>query len=801
MRKKIVSLAAVLLLTGVMVHTQAQDAITYQTPPKVIADILEAKPTPSAFFDDNGQFMLLAERSAHPSIEDLAQPELRIAGMRINPNTFSASRGGYFTGFTIKSLASGKETVVKNLPATIKAGYPVWSPMQTKFAVTISTTGGADIYVVDVKTGVATKRNKTTVNTLLTNLFWEDENTLWYTGIVSPASAAPRRSLAPAGPIVQQNLGKTAPSRTYQDLIKNPQDEKIFEFYATSQLIKNTAGTEVKVGAPALYDNLSLSPDKKYLLVKKIDKPFSYLVPVSGFAATTVVMDKMGKTIKTLAKTPSRETAPVGFDNVQNVSSGFEWRDDVAATVCWRQPLDSGLYKNKMEFHDAYYALEAPFTGQPKLLFKTNYRLRGITWGNSTTALVTEGLQKEQVIKVSLYNPATGAIETLYERSTNDAYNNPGYPVTTKNKFGKQVLQLVNNGTGIMLTSTGASPKGDMPFLSIFDLKQKENKIIWRSDDPYYESVVKVIDADNKKFVTLKQSQNDVPNYFLHNLSANSTKAITSFTDPNPVLRKIKKQKIYYKRRDGIDLTATLYLPEGFDAGKDKPLPVLMWAYPREFKSAADAGQVRGSQNLFTNISYGSPVFFATQGFAVMDQTEFPIVGEGDKYPNDNFVEQLKWNAEAAIKKVAEMGVGDSTRVAVGGHSYGAFMTANLLAHTNLFKAGIARSGAYNRTLTPFGFQNEERTYWQAPEIYNAMSPFMNANKIKTPILMIHGEADDNPGTFPIQSERLYNAIKGHGGTARLVVLPYEAHGYAAKENLMHMLWEMNEWLNTYVKK
>jgi dipeptidyl aminopeptidase/acylaminoacyl peptidase len=250
-----------------------------------------------------------------------------------------------------------------------------------------------------------------------------------------------------------------------------------------------------------------------------------------------------------------------------------------------------------------------------------------------------------------------------------------------------------------------------------------------------------------------------------------------------------------------------LYLPKGYDVKRDGPLPVFIWAYPAEFNSAADAAQVRGSEHKFTLLNWGSPVFYATQGYAVLNNAEMPIVAapkdstqKNETKPNDNFVDQLRMNAEAAINKLAEMGVGDRNRVAVGGHSYGAFMTANLLAHTNLFKAGIARSGAYNRSLTPFGFQNEDRTYWQAPDLYNAMSPFSHADKLKTPILLIHGDLDNNTGTYPIQSERLFNAIKGHGGTARYISLPYESHGYAGRENILHMLAEQFDWLEKYVK-
>jgi dipeptidyl aminopeptidase/acylaminoacyl peptidase len=604
--------------------------------------------------------------------------------------------------------------------------------------------------------------------------------------------------LAPKGPTIQQNLGKVAQSATFQDLIKNPFDETQFEFYATAQLVKNTNGIETKIGTPAIYSSAAISPDKKYLLIERIDKPFSYLVTANGFNSTMMITDMNGTAIKTLAKLPSSDLTPSGYDNVLNAPRGYNWLDNSPSTVQWIEPLDSGLIKKKVDFHDAAYSLAAPFTGTPKELVKTPMRMYNITDVTSDLFFITEGSRVKHRQKMSKLNTG-GTLEILIDRSTDDAYNDPGTPLTEKNKYGRNTVKLMN-GSQIFMRGVGASPKGDLPFLNAFDINTKQTKQLWRCEEPYYEMVTDVLDFDKLVIVTNKQSQTDPPNYFVRNLNANTTKAITAFADPQPGLRGITKQKITYKRKDGVDLAADLYLPKGYDKAKDGPLPVMMWAYPREFKSAADAAQLRGSKYTFTRVGYGSIVFWATQGYAIMDNTEFPIVGEGDKQPNDNFVDQLTWSAEAAINKIAEMGVGDSSRVAVGGHSYGAFMTANLLAHTNLFKAGIARSGAYNRTLTPFGFQNEERTYWQSPEVYNNMSPFMFADKIKTPLLMIHGEADNNPGTFPIQSERLFNAIKGHGGTVRFVQLPFEAHGYAAKENILHMLWEQNQWLDKYVK-
>jgi dipeptidyl aminopeptidase/acylaminoacyl peptidase len=789
-----------LLIVLVICNTAlyAQDAIGFQTPPKEIYDLVMAKPTPGVTFDSKGQYMLILERSEMPSVEDLAQPELRIAGLRINPNNFGPSRSSYTTGFTIKEVATGKEFQVSGLPANLKAGNLQWSPDEEKVAFTNTTNTAIDIYVIDIKTRKASRVNKTAANFVLNAVFdWIDNNTLLYATVNKPLSLAPKKPLAPSGPVVQQNLGKVAASATFQDLIKSPFDEIQFEFYATTQLVKNTNGTETKIGSPAIYSSVSASPDKKYLLIRKIDKPFSYLVTAFGFNSTMLVTDMNANSLKQLAKLPSSEGTPRGNDNVLNAPRGYSWLDNSPATVRWIEPLDSGLIKKKMDFHDAAYLLAAPFTSGPKELVKTPERMYNVTDVINGSFFITEGSRAKHRTKMSRLT-ADGKMEVLIDRSTDDAYNDPGTPLTGKNKYGRETPRLLN-GSQLVMRGMGASAKGDLPFLSTFDINTKETKQLWRCEEPYYETVTTVLDYEKMLIITNKQSQTEQPNYYIRDLKNNSAKAVTAFADPQPGLRGISKQKITYKRKDGVDLAADVYLPKDYDS-KNGPLPVMMWAYPREFKSASDAAQLRGSKYTFTRVGSGSIVFWATQGYAIMDNTEFPIVGEGDKQPNDNFVEQLAWSAEAAIDKIAEMGIGDRNRVAVGGHSYGAFMTSNLLAHTKLFKAGIARSGAYNRTLTPFGFQNEERTYWQAPEVYNAMSPFSHADKIKTPLLLIHGEADNNPGTFPIQSERLYNAIKGHGGTVRFVQLPFESHGYAAKENILHMLWEQNMWLNKYVK-
>jgi dipeptidyl aminopeptidase/acylaminoacyl peptidase len=802
--KKSTLLLSVALFIGAASLSHAQDTDAYQLPPKEIADLLLAKPTPFVRIDSKAEYLLLLGRNSYPSVEELGQPEMKIAGLRLNPLNFSPSRQSPISSITLQSIKSGAPIAITGLPKNLAAGAIAWNPSETKIAFTQSEVNRVDLYVIDIATKKATRVNNDPINQVLGNAFtWVDDQTILYKATTHDAAGAPKRPITPKGPTIQQNIGKAAPRPTFQDLIKSPYDESLFAYYAESQLVLYKNGVNKKVGKPELTNSFQLSPDRQYVMTRTLTKPFSYAVPAYGFTSTVSVMNLEGKVIKELAKLPSAESAPAGNDNVQNVPRGFEWRDDEPASIVYAMPLDSGFIKKQVEFHDAVYSLAAPFTQAAKELFKTKTRFAGVTWGDKNLALVSEVLRGKQTSKVSRYTPQTGAMEVLYERNLTDAYRNPGSPVQTKNAFGRDVIQLIDGGTKILMNNpVGSSDKGDLPFIAKFDLITKKNEIIWRAKEGSFEMVEEVIDAEKLQVLTRKESKTDVPNYFIKNLlNPAQDKSLTQFENPYPNLVGITKEKIKYKRADGVDLTGDLYLPKGYNKEKDGPLPVLIWAYPREFNSAADAAQIRGSKDRFTTLSWASPIYYATQGYAILDNAEMPIVStDASKKPNDNFVEQLKLNASAAIDHLVQLGVGDRKRMAVGGHSYGAFMTANLLAHTDLFKAGIARSGAYNRTLTPFGFQNEDRTYWQAPQLYFEMSPFSYADKIKEPILLVHGEQDDNTGTFPINSERLYAALKGNGGTTRFVYLPYEAHSYRGRENVLHLLWEQFQWLEKYLK-
>ncbi|MBW3467519.1 alpha/beta hydrolase family protein [Arthrospiribacter ruber] len=795
--------AAVLLLLLVFGKARAQEPLTYQTPPKVIEELANAPLTPFVNFTRSGDKMLLLERPGSPSIEELAQPELRLAGIRINPATNGPSRSGFIQNVKVKNVRSGEESQVKNLPENPRLGNFSLSKDEKYLALTNTSNTGISLWIVDMESLEAKKITDEIVNGVYgTDISWTADHSIIFKGINPQRGNMPEAPLAPSGPTVQETVGNAAPSRTYQDLLVNPYDEEVFAFLMNSQVMKaDLNGNVSPVGEAGLIKSISLSPDDQYIMVDLIQKPFSYLVPASRFPYNVEIWDQSGSKIKTMAEIPLDEVRPTGFDATVTGPRSISWRADKPATLYWVEAQDGGDPKVEMEEREIVYTLDAPFSATPSKLASLAYRYRGIYWSDDNFALLNEGWFASRQQKVSRINPSKPdeKATVIIERSSDDIYNDPGTPVFTSNQYGRSVLQ--RKGDEVYMTSEGGSPEGSMPYLSAFDTKKKSERILWRSEAPYYERVVKVLNADATEFVTLKESTDLQPNYWVVNTRRRiAPRQLTEFEHPYEALKGIKKELVKYKRNDGLDLSATVYTPEGYDPEKDGSLPVLMWAYPREYKSAAVASQVRGSKYTFTRISWGSPIFWVTQGYAIMDQTEMPIVGEGDEEPNDFFVEQLVANAEAAIDFIVDAGIGDRNRIGVGGHSYGAFMTANLLSHSDLFAAGIARSGAYNRTLTPFGFQYEQRTYWEAPDVYNTMSPFMNAEKVKTPILLIHGEADNNSGTFPIQSERYYNALKGHGATTRLVFLPHESHGYAAKESTLHTLWEQHEWLEKYVK-
>ncbi len=781
----------------------AETSQRYMMPPMAIARLIDAPTTPWVSVSPNNDWLLLLHRPDLPPIEEVAQPELRVAGLRINPRNNGPSRGRYYNALTLKKISDGSEHPVSDLPEDPKISNFGWSPDGKKIAFTLTFTDHLELWTAKIKDSKAKQVFATPLNDAYGNCYeWlADSKTILAFTIVSGRAPAPRKPQAPDGPVIQENLGRKTPTRTYQDLLKNAYDEAVFEYYATSQLALVTLdGRSTPLGQPGIF-SAEPSPDGKYILVDRIHRPFSYTVPYHRFPKTVEIWDHDGNVVYLVAEVPLADNIPIAFGSVRTGRRSISWRADANATLYWAEALDGGDAGTEADNRDQVYFFPAPFDGGPVPLLILGSRYSNVQWGDENLALVSEWWWKTRNHKVWAVAPGSPAKEPelLIDRSWEDRYNDPGNPLMRRTDRGTYVLLTADDGNTLFLSGDGASPEGDRPFLDEFDIRTHETKRLFRSEAPYYEYSIRLLDVEKRILLTRRESVSEPPNYFLRDLKKDEITQVTTFPHPTPELADVQKELIRYKRADGVDLTATLYRPAGYSPD-DGPLPMLMWAYPQEYKSADHAGQVTDSPYRFVRVSVHSPLLWLVHGYAILDDPTMPIVGEGDEEPNDTYVEQLVTSAQAAVDEVVRRGVTDRDRIAIGGHSYGAFMAANLLAHSDLFRLGIARSGAYNRSLTPFGFQAEERSFWEAPEVYFAMSPFMHAEKVNEPILLIHGEADNNSGTYPLQSERFYGALKGHGATVRLVMLPHESHGYRARESIMHMLYEMTDWLDRYVK-
>ena len=820
----LLSLVSVLALAPCEVSAQG----SYQKPPQVVLDVLDAPVAPGATLSPTREHILLAHDVRYPPIGELAQPVRRLAGLRINPQTNGLFRMPYSTKLRLITVADGSEREIA-FPPGAQVGFPLWSPDGRHFVFSNTTPRGVELWVGEASKAKAKRMTGVVLNAAYgpaafgpAARWMPDGKSLLVQLVPSNRGEPPAASPVPDKPLVQETTGPARTARTFQDLLKSPQDEKLFEYYATWQmaLLDMSSGKLTPVGAPAIFQSVEPSPDGRHLLVARVTRPFSYLLPHTSFPREVEVWDLRGKVLHKLASLPLADKVPV--DGVLTGPRVYAWRPTGPATLVWVEALDGGDPKAKVTHRDRLVGLAAPFDKQPVELARTEHRLVNFQWGERDgLLLVSEFDRSKRWGTTSMLNAdAPAPPKVVWSLSVDDRYNNPGSPVTRSAPNGSRVV--IQHGDFIYLAGPGASPEGERPFLDRFDLKTLKAERLFRSEATNYEAVITLLKDDASQVLTRLERPDRPLNLYVRNLSApdahpqpigeragtngnhaeaSSTlvppRALTHFPDPTPQIRGIKKQLVTYKRADGVDLSFTLYLPAGYTEGTR--LPTVLWAYPQEFAGAATAGQVAGSAQRFTTFTGPSPLFFVLQGYAVLHNASMPVVGTPETV-NNTFVEQIEMNARAAVEKAVALGVADPERVGIAGHSYGAFMVANVLAHSDLFRAGVALSGAYNRTLTPFGFQNEKRNLWEAPELYVKVSPFMNAHKINEPLLLVHGEADENEGTFPMQSERMFQAMRGTGGTARLVVLPLEAHTYAARESIEHTLYEMLSWFDKYVK-
>lgn len=789
---------SLLLLVG-MLHASAffaQDNSTYRRPPADVATIAESRPTPQVSMNPTRDALLLTDYNPNPSIATLAEPFLKLGGIRVNPRINARQRITEYAACTVQWFKEGKDVVVEMPETGQMVGIPAWSPNGKMMAFAVDVADGVQLWVADARSGKSNRLGAFYLNDVLGTPFsWMEDSERILVRSVPARGPAPDANVVPTGPAIEETSGKVSQIMTYQDLLKNGQDEVLFEFYGSSQLlvVQVKSAKFQLLGKPGLYMSVNASPDENYWLVTQLLRPFSYRVMYQNFARKTAVWDKDGQSLHSIAEYPVTDEIP--RQGTVEGPRAIEWQLMQNASLVWMEALDGGDPKRKAAFRDKIMVLDAPFTAQARELMKTQDRCVGFDWLANPNACLMAEYDRDRRWSTTYYLPLDNpdAKTMLFDLSVNDDYNNPGDPVYERQSNGEWVV--AQDGDWLFFKAEGASENGQYPRLDKINLKTREKTTLFQSADQTLEEFIAFADANRTQIVTRYQSKTEVPNFFLVNLRNKSRSPLTDFKDPAPQLTGINKQVVKYTRPDGVPLSGTLYLPADYKEGQK--LPLFIWAYPLEYSDKSTAGQVRATDNNFTFYRNDSPIFFVTQGYAVLMNATIPIVGDPETM-NDTFREQATASGRAAIDYLDSLGIIDRTKVGVGGHSYGAFMTANLLAHSDDYAYGIARSGAYNRSLTPFGFQSERRSFWEAKDIYMNVSPFNFADKIKKPLLLIHGEADNNPGTYTIQSERLYQAIKGTGGTARLVLLPHESHGYRARESVLHVLAEMFDWAGKY---
>ncbi|MYA09086.1 MAG: prolyl oligopeptidase family serine peptidase [Holophagales bacterium] len=795
------SLLALAFIDAAAAQSHPGSSGGYLSPPQEIVGILDAPPTPGVLVSPNRDVIVLTERRSMPPISWQARPLERLAGYRIDPRNSGPWRAPETAALTIRRVEEDASTegIRIDAPHGTTLGWPQFSPDGSHLSYAVLRDTGIELWVIDIGSGKQRALTSASLNATWGNpcqwLF--DSSGVLCRFRVPGRGAPPSPPRQPGGPNIQEHDGRLSPVRTYQDLLANPYDEALFEYHFTSRIetVDLATGKRTPIGEPGLFMRVSGAPDSRHVLVERLEHPFSWLHPASRFPRSVEVWTRDDGKVATVATLPLADAVPIG--GVPTGPRSHRWNPTKPATLVWSEAQDGGDPKAEVPHRDHLFALDAPFDGRPRELTRTEHRFTGIGWTADGTALVNEYDRETRWFRTSLLDVGGDEPRTLFDRSAEDRYGDPGFP-WQRPGGGTASSVVLQDGDSIYLMGRGASPEGDLPFVDRLNLDTLATERLFRSESGTYETAVAVLAADGGSLLTRRESTTEPPNYFATNLSTGDRRALTDFSDPAPILRQVEKRLLTYEREDGVGLSATLYLPPGYQEG-DRP-PMLLWAYPREYTNPNAASQVTGSPHRFTTLRGASHLLLLTQGYAILDGPTMPIVGEGET-ANDSYVEQLVSSAKAAIDRVVELGVADPDRIAIGGHSYGAFMTANLLAHSDLFAAGIARSGAYNRSLTPFGFQNERRTFWEAQHIYAAMSPFFHAEKVNEPILLTHGEIDNNSGTFPIQSERFYQALKGHGATVRYVTMPHESHGYAARESVLHVVAEMLNWCDRYLRK
>lgn len=800
---------------------QTPSAAGYNQPPKEILDVMRSPSPPVANVSPTQDRMLLVSWQDYPALARVAEPFLRLAGARVEPRNHAKhdTPGGNgikpcARSFELVQIADRQRTPI-NLSGAACPEAPHWSADGKRFAFANVAADSVELWLGDAVSGKVQKVPGVRLNPMLNGeLQWmPDQKTLLVKLVPDGMGAPPTKPLVPVGPSIQETGGARGQSSTYEnrDTLTNSHDENLFDYYAAAQPAFVDVGSLAisRFGKPGNYETLEPAPDGRHLLVNAIHRPYSYVTTYRRFPQRIEVWDVSNRAkilVYPIASLPLADRVPI--HGVPTGPRDHSWRATEPATLVWAEALDGGDWNVKVAARDKVMLQKAPFNTPAIEVARTEQRFRGFAWSErQNTALLYEYDNNRHWLRTYIVNvdDLQQKPRLLWDRSTDEKYANPGNPLYRRLANGVRVLRV--DGEAIYLAGSGASPEGDRPFLDRLDLRTQKSERLFRSDQDAYEHFLAFNGADTRSFISWRQTVTEPPNAFVRTLGAavpgapgeavyaSAKQAITHIPDPTPAVRAIQKRLVKYKRNDGLDLSFTLYTPPGYQPGTR--VPTILYAYPLDYADAAKAGQVSGSQATFTRLRNYRLLLLA--GYALIDNAAFPIVGD-PKRAYDTYLEQLVADAKAAVDEAVRLGVADPNRIGVTGHSHGALMTANLLAHSDLFRAGVATSGSYNKTLTPFGFQSERRSVWEAPEVYQKASTFFYADKLKTPILIVHGAEDANPGTTPLQASKLYEAVRGNGGTARLVMLPHEPHWYAARESNEQLLYEMVRWFDKYVK-
>ncbi|MDM5175753.1 prolyl oligopeptidase family serine peptidase [Massilia sp. DJPM01] len=799
-------LCAGVLLLPVSATASSADATApgYRQPSAPLQAIVAAPRPPAVIGGPQRRTVALLERPARPALQELPKAGIKLAGLSIDRVHFAGAQPAFGHGLALLTVADGRQRPVSGLPPGARIAHAEFSPDERWIALSLWHDGKVRLWLVEVAAARARRLLERPLNTVVSNGFGWLAGSRTLLVSLAPEGAAPAPAVIPAAaPAIQESFaGKPVQVSAVADALPGARAAQMLGWYLQRQLASvDVSGKLALIGAAGPLLAATPSPDGNFILASRLQAPFAPAVSVLRWARRDELWDRRGKLVKVLHDRALNDRPVQDRDAVEAGPRDFGWRADAAAALHWSEAGDGGDPRSEAEWRDILYQQDAPWRQPARVLARVKGRINEVAWGSDALAVLTETWFQQGERRTWRLRPqqADGAPQLMFSRKMEDRYGDPGRPMKRALDNGERVLLTSTDGASLFYASAGASEEGDRPQLKRYRLDDGETSTLWRSQAPYYERVLVMLDRDGRRFVTQRESRDEPPNLFVHEEGA-PARALTSVASPFAWMKAVEVRVLRYQRADGVALGGKLYLPAGYQSGRDGPLAVLMWVYPRDFQSRSAAAEVRDSAYRYADIDPLSPLAMVRLGYAVLDNPGMPIVAGEGAAANDAYLAQLTASAEAAVDELVRLGVADRKRIAIGGHSYGAFTVANLLAHTRLFAAGIAESGAYNRSLTPFGFQFEKRTLWQAPQVYQAMSPFHHAHRIATPLLMIHGQADSNPGTMPQQSERLFQALNSMGIEARLVTLPDEDHVVRAAESVSHVLWERERWLQRFLR-